>query len=565
MSLFSDFQNAWSRRFPDCELPQAWEEDVRANLIRHGQRVTELREELEKECFYVEYLERLLADAENHRRRTLKSEVSHDSDDTSKLDNTEPRIPGLERSSLCGEAVESLVLSTVGTSKHGGRDSSALSLIESQLKENIVVDGTEKQLDHMTSSSMTTNLIDEQLESTRSNREITASATLQLPCHDNRDTELEAGTEGSEVNTTVSPSHKANNFITVIEVNGFGNPAERMSRNTKTLPSKESVDEDDDGDDSSKLSSLDSPSMNTARSSDSSQSSPAFKKKVPPKPPPKRPKRPLSEQNVSHGKSESKEVDEQKLITRPSNSCTSPPLNVDDDRDNSNSKLQSFKPWQASASNVVTLLKSDSFKSTCSDTSTREDSGHTESEGRKPYSQPSTKSGGNSEEESCHTHSSDKSLDYDDLTLKSQASILSGHSSHSGCLSDGDPTSGYTEDGQSAEDDDDAGDGRDLDEEGNEEDSPKYSDYVNIDYFLRRRAKQKRRAISRGDSVTVDSDDDDDGMGVLVQTLVRDIEKKQRANRLHHQHGTEKGESFSSAGIGNPKEDSYDGESGWCL
>lgn len=68
MSVFSDFQKAWAQRFPNCELPQAWEEDVRANLVKHRQKAATLREELEKEEFYVEYLENLLADVERVKR-----------------------------------------------------------------------------------------------------------------------------------------------------------------------------------------------------------------------------------------------------------------------------------------------------------------------------------------------------------------------------------------------------------------------------------------------------------------------------------------------------------------
>ncbi|GAB6030324.1 hypothetical protein CHUAL_005992 [Chamberlinius hualienensis] len=71
MSLFGDFQDAWSKRFPGCELPQAWEDDVRANLHTHRRRLALLREEIEKEEFYVEYLERLLAEVERHRRSLL--------------------------------------------------------------------------------------------------------------------------------------------------------------------------------------------------------------------------------------------------------------------------------------------------------------------------------------------------------------------------------------------------------------------------------------------------------------------------------------------------------------
>ncbi|XP_043470847.1 active breakpoint cluster region-related protein isoform X2 [Leptopilina heterotoma] len=68
MSIFGDFQRVWVQRFPDSALPAAWEEDVRANLVKHQHKVAALREELEKEEFYVEYLERLLADVERHKR-----------------------------------------------------------------------------------------------------------------------------------------------------------------------------------------------------------------------------------------------------------------------------------------------------------------------------------------------------------------------------------------------------------------------------------------------------------------------------------------------------------------
>ncbi|CAL4234468.1 unnamed protein product, partial [Meganyctiphanes norvegica] len=62
MSVFSEFHKAWLARFPGNELPAAWEEDVRTNLAKHRTKVALLKEELEKEQFYVEYLERLLED-----------------------------------------------------------------------------------------------------------------------------------------------------------------------------------------------------------------------------------------------------------------------------------------------------------------------------------------------------------------------------------------------------------------------------------------------------------------------------------------------------------------------
>lgn len=71
MSVFGDFQRVWMQRFPESALPAAWEEDVRANLSKHKQKVAILREELEKEEFYVEYLERLLLDVEKHKTNPL--------------------------------------------------------------------------------------------------------------------------------------------------------------------------------------------------------------------------------------------------------------------------------------------------------------------------------------------------------------------------------------------------------------------------------------------------------------------------------------------------------------
>jgi len=84
MSVFGDFQQVWLQRFPESPLPGAWEEDVRANLAKHKQKVTILKEELEKEQFYVEYLERLLSDVEQHKRKLAKEKVI--SDDTPQSD-----------------------------------------------------------------------------------------------------------------------------------------------------------------------------------------------------------------------------------------------------------------------------------------------------------------------------------------------------------------------------------------------------------------------------------------------------------------------------------------------
>ena len=74
--VFADFRQAWGARFPGSELPDAWEEDVRANLKKHRTKVAILREELEKEEMYVEYLQTLLKDIETMKGSAKTSEKS---------------------------------------------------------------------------------------------------------------------------------------------------------------------------------------------------------------------------------------------------------------------------------------------------------------------------------------------------------------------------------------------------------------------------------------------------------------------------------------------------------
>lgn len=68
MSVFSDFMQVFLQRCPEGSLSDVWEQDVRASLTRHQQKVAELTKELEKETMYVEYLERLLSDVEIMRK-----------------------------------------------------------------------------------------------------------------------------------------------------------------------------------------------------------------------------------------------------------------------------------------------------------------------------------------------------------------------------------------------------------------------------------------------------------------------------------------------------------------
>lgn len=67
MSVYDDFQRMWVQHFPNTSLSEAWEEDVRASLQNHKQKINDLKKELEQEVLYVEYLERLLTDAEKSK------------------------------------------------------------------------------------------------------------------------------------------------------------------------------------------------------------------------------------------------------------------------------------------------------------------------------------------------------------------------------------------------------------------------------------------------------------------------------------------------------------------
>lgn len=100
MSTFRDFQLAWVRRFPNCDLPKAWEEDVRSNLDRHRAKVTELKGELEKEEFYVEYLERLLADVEKGRTSS-SSDVNSNLPSNGIVPKASPRTSTTSANTAC--------------------------------------------------------------------------------------------------------------------------------------------------------------------------------------------------------------------------------------------------------------------------------------------------------------------------------------------------------------------------------------------------------------------------------------------------------------------------------
>ena len=109
MSVFGDFRNVWVQRFPGSDLPAAWEEDVRANLAKHKQKVAVLREELEKEEFYVEYLERLLIDVAKHKTRDTNEEEGDSDDKREEKITDRPKIksrPGSMQNMVLEESSE---------------------------------------------------------------------------------------------------------------------------------------------------------------------------------------------------------------------------------------------------------------------------------------------------------------------------------------------------------------------------------------------------------------------------------------------------------------------------
>lgn len=60
MSVYSDFQKMWGSRYGSLSNFVEWDQDVRASLQKHREKIDELTKELEEERQYCEYLERLL-------------------------------------------------------------------------------------------------------------------------------------------------------------------------------------------------------------------------------------------------------------------------------------------------------------------------------------------------------------------------------------------------------------------------------------------------------------------------------------------------------------------------
>ena len=66
--VFNEFCLAWRQKFPGETLPGVWEEDIRANLVKHRQKLEALKLEIDKEEFYVKFLENFLTDVNNRKQ-----------------------------------------------------------------------------------------------------------------------------------------------------------------------------------------------------------------------------------------------------------------------------------------------------------------------------------------------------------------------------------------------------------------------------------------------------------------------------------------------------------------
>nr|CAD7392837.1 unnamed protein product [Timema cristinae] len=190
MSVFGDFRNVWVQRFPGSDLPAAWEEDVIANLAKHKQKVAVLREELEKEEFYVEYLERLLIDVAKHKNEPKDSEGKN-SDELESKDAEKPKI-GSRLSSEHSEITEGCA----------NRDSDG--------------EGRQKTTEHI------------EINSKDSLNQCISELSVSLPEHKisrSRSDVPNKNVDGTKVSDTKRPRSNTHpnisNYVTVIEVNGL--------------------------------------------------------------------------------------------------------------------------------------------------------------------------------------------------------------------------------------------------------------------------------------------------------------------------------------------------------
>ncbi|XP_063536599.1 active breakpoint cluster region-related protein [Cydia strobilella] len=248
MSVFGDFQRVWVQRFPESALPAAWEEDVRANLAKHKQKVAILREELEKEEFYVEYLETLLSDVEKHKTASLGKGVPPSGADVSEADDNAADIKQVSNTdSLSKKSITSL---TSSQSDESAPETAEAEPVQLRSKPNKPLHAERSSVNQCI-NELSSNLVAEAARR-RCNSELVQRT------ENNQDTNALEETSPSPAKNR--PASQAGDFVTVIEVNGLKAAENASKKVQESPPSSES-----------------SPVDPTA----------AAKKKVPPKPPPK--------------------------------------------------------------------------------------------------------------------------------------------------------------------------------------------------------------------------------------------------------------------------------------
>ncbi|XP_032516984.2 active breakpoint cluster region-related protein isoform X1 [Danaus plexippus] len=237
MSVFGDFQRVWVQRFPESALPAAWEEDVRANLAKHKQKVAILREELEKEEFYVEYLETLLSDVEKHKAsqesRTAPPSGADTNDDKTSDSKQDSNTDSLSKKS------------------------------ESSLKSDDSIEGAENDEVHLRKKPINfaeRSSVNQCINELSSNLAAEARRRCNSEIVQRTDNENSVDVEPNKTQSKNRPASQAGDFVTVIEVNGLKAAEKAAKKSDDSTPSSES---------------------------NSLESAPPVKKKVPPKPPPK--------------------------------------------------------------------------------------------------------------------------------------------------------------------------------------------------------------------------------------------------------------------------------------
>ncbi|CAG4971264.1 unnamed protein product [Parnassius apollo] len=226
-------------------MPAAWEEDVRANLAKHKQKVAILREELEKEEFYVEYLETLLSDVEKHKAAAEGNKAAPPSGTDANDDKTSDSKQESNTDSLSKKSEISLA-----SSNNEELTNEPLENEEVHLRPKPVHIGERSSVNQCI-NELSSNLAVE------ARRRCNSEVVQRTEPDKNSDV---AGEQKIQTQAKNRPTSQGGDFVTVIEVNGL-KVAENAPKKADESPQ--------------------SPESTTA------DSAIATKKKVPPKPPPK--------------------------------------------------------------------------------------------------------------------------------------------------------------------------------------------------------------------------------------------------------------------------------------